>query len=93
MRVLIAAVIACTIGTASAQVYVNPYVIRDGTYVEGHYRTAPNTTKVDNYSSQGNVNPFTGQQGYVNPYVQPNPSQAPRQPVCGIASNGQYVCR
>ena len=91
MRVLIAAVLAFA-GAASAQVYVNPYVTKDGTYVEGHQRTAPNSTRIDNYGSQGNTNPFTGQQGSVNPYAQPNPYQAPRQPVCGIASNGQYVC-
>ena len=92
MRVLIAAVLALS-GAASAQVYVNPYVTKDGTYVEGHHRTAPNSTRSDNFGSQGNTNPYTGQQGSVNPYAQPNPYQAPRQPVCGIASNGQYVCR
>lgn len=92
--IVLIAGIAMFAGAASAQVYVRPHVTKDGTYVEGYQRTAPNSTKIDNYSSQGNVNPYTGQSGRVDPYAQPNnPYQAPRQPVCGIASNGQYVCR
>ena len=80
--------------TAEAQVYVQPHVTRDGTYVEGHYRTAPNSTKLDNYSSQGNVNPYTGQAGRVDPYAQPsNPYHPPQQPLCGFNSQGAYVCR
>lgn len=42
---------------------VNGYVRKDGTYVAPHYQTAPNASKYDNYSSQGNINPFTGQRG------------------------------
>lgn len=85
-------------GAALAQVYVKPHVTRDGTYVEGHQRSAPNSTKLDNYSTQGNSNPWTGQQGTVNPYTQPpNAYQATPsnygQQQCGINSSGQYVCR
>ncbi len=47
-----------------SDVYVHSYVRRDGTYVQGHYRTAPNNTTVDNYSHKGNVNPYTGKRGY-----------------------------
>ena len=48
--------------------YVNPYIRSDGTYVQGHYKTAPNNNAYDNWSTKGNSNPYTGQQGYVNPY-------------------------
>lgn len=34
-------------------------------YVEGHYRTAPNSTVNDNFSTVGNVNPYTGEPGTV----------------------------
>ena len=33
-------------------------------YVNGYYRTDPNDTTEDNYSHQGNVNPYTGHRGY-----------------------------
>jgi hypothetical protein len=87
---------------AWAQTYVQPHVRKDGTYVEGHMRSAPNNTRQDNYSTQGNTNPFTGQSGTVNPYAQPTPSyqQQPQtrqsgygQQQCGVAANGQYTCR
>lgn len=44
-------------------VYVKGYYRKDGTYVKPHYRSAPNHTKSDNWSSFGNVNPHTGKIG------------------------------
>lgn len=46
--------------------YVRPYIRRDGTYVEGHWRTNPDDSFWNNYSSHGNVNPFTGRVGPPN---------------------------
>ena len=90
MRNAIFFIAACAcVHWATAQVHVKPHVTKDGTYVQGHTRTAPNSTKLDNYSTQGNVNPYSGQTGTVNPYT---PPQMPRQQVCGYV-NGQYVCR
>lgn len=39
-----------------------------GTYVMPSYRTSPNKTKIDNYSTKGNYNPYSGRKGTVNPY-------------------------
>ncbi len=39
-----------------------------GTYVAPSYKTSPNKTKLDNYSTKGNYNPYTGKKGTVNPY-------------------------
>ena len=50
------------------QVHVNGYYRKNGTYVEPHYRSVPNSTKSDNYSTIGNTNPYTGKAGTVNPY-------------------------
>jgi hypothetical protein len=75
--ILIAALIATS--STAKDVYVKPHVNRDGTYVEGHYRTAPNSSRHDNYGTQGNVNPYTGHQGTVNPYTQPAPTYQPYQ--------------
>ena len=46
-----------------ADTYVDGYTRSDGTYVQGHYRTDPNSTVRDNYSYQGNRNPYTGETG------------------------------
>lgn len=49
--------------------YVSPHVTKNGTYVQGHYQSNPNGTKSDNWSSSGNVNPYTGKEGTVDPLV------------------------
>ena len=43
---------------------VSGYTRSNGTYVQSHVRTMPNTTNWDNYSTKGNSNPFTGSTGY-----------------------------
>jgi len=42
---------------------VNGYVRNNGTYVQPHMLTNPNATRNDNYSTRGNVNPYTGVPG------------------------------
>lgn len=61
--ILLAALALLVSGTASADQWVNGYTKKDGTYVQGHYRSSPNQYRYDNYSSQGNVNPYTGESG------------------------------
>jgi uncharacterized protein YxeA len=39
-----------------------------GKYVNTYYKTSPNKTKLDNYSTKYNYNPFTSKKGYVNPF-------------------------
>ena len=53
---------------SSGQHEVQGYTNQRGTYVEPHMQTNPNTTRSDNWSTQGNVNPYTGQAGTHNPY-------------------------
>ncbi|WP_312321221.1 hypothetical protein [Stenotrophomonas sp.] len=82
MRVKIAALAASLIaagamGDVSAQQYVNGYYRTDGTYVQGHYRSQQNSTTLDNYSTQGNYNPYTGKRGTVDPYQQNNSLYTP----------------
>lgn len=52
-----------SLDVVSAQTYVRGYTKKDGTYVEPHYRSSPNGTKSDNYSTKGNYNPYTGKPG------------------------------
>lgn len=40
----------------------------NGTYVESYRSTNPNGSKHDNWSTKGNVNPYTGKAGTKNPW-------------------------
>ena len=62
----------CTVGPVFSQtnpkhVHVKGYYRKVGTYVRPHYRTAPNSTNRDNFSTRGNVNPYTGKPGWISP--------------------------
>ncbi len=48
---------------------VGGYVKKDGAYVEPYARSESNSTRVDNYSAEGNINPYTGKKGSVDPYA------------------------
>ena len=47
-------------------VYVNGYTRSDGEYASSHYRSTPNSTINDNFSTEGNVNPYTGKEGWIS---------------------------
>lgn len=51
-------------GSNPSSGYVQGYSRSDGTYVQPHYRTNPNNTQLDNYSTSGNYNPYTGKTGH-----------------------------
>jgi hypothetical protein len=61
--------------------FVNGYTRSNGTYVQPHYQTNPDRSMYNNYSTRGNVNPYTGQAGTVNPGYAPigNSYPAPRR--------------
>lgn len=44
-------------------VHVRGYYRKDGTYVQPHYRSAPDGNFYNNWSTRGNVNPYTGEPG------------------------------
>ena len=67
MKTAIVLVLALFASSAFAQVHVRGYVKKDGTVVEPSTRTAPDSTKDNNYSTKGNVNPTTGKEGTVQP--------------------------
>jgi hypothetical protein len=58
-------------------VYVNGYYRKDGTYVQPHYRSAPDGNARNNYSYPGNYNPYTGRVAPGNP--DSYPLRAPRR--------------
>jgi hypothetical protein len=52
---------------SSSDVHVHSYTKRNGEHVQSHMRTAPDSTKVNNFSARGNVNPYTGKVGTKDP--------------------------
>jgi hypothetical protein len=52
--------------------YVGGHYRKDGTYVQPHYRTNPDSNVHNNWTTRGNVNPYTGQAGTVDPYASSN---------------------
>lgn len=47
--------------------YVSPHIRSDGTYVQGHMKTDSDNSFWNNWSSSGNVNPYTGSTGTKQP--------------------------
>lgn len=50
-----------------ADVSVKGYYRKDGTFVKPHYRSEPNSIQSDNWSTKGNINPYTGEKGTKEP--------------------------
>lgn len=50
-------------GSASESHSTSGYTKSNGTYVAPSHATNPNGTKSDNWSTKGNVNPYTGKEG------------------------------
>lgn len=51
----------------AGDVRVRPHIRKDGTYVPGHWRSAPDGNRYNNWSTSGNVNPYTGERGTRQP--------------------------
>jgi len=52
---------------ADAAGWVNGYTRKDGTYVQGHYRSSPDGNPYNNCSFPGNTNPYTGKTATGDP--------------------------
>jgi hypothetical protein len=77
MKVLLS-VIAATLtfaANAAGSHSTKGYVKKDGTYVAPSGATNPNQSKADNYSSKGNVNPYTGKAGTKAPAAPARPAK------------------
>lgn len=53
---------------------VGGYYKSNGTYVQPYYKSTPDSTRWNNYSTRGNYNPYTGSKGYTSPYKSYTPS-------------------
>ena len=52
-----------TVSDLFAAVRVRGFTRKDGTYVQPHYRSSPDSSFYNNWSTKGNVNPYTGKSG------------------------------
>jgi hypothetical protein len=71
MKLALATIILLASSVSHAD-WTNGYTRSNGTHVEGYHHTHADSNPYNNYSSQGNVNPYTGAVGHVNP--SPNPA-------------------
>jgi hypothetical protein len=54
-------------GSNSRSHYVAPSIDSSGNFRSGHHQTNPNNTQLDNFSTRGNYNPYTGSYGTRRP--------------------------
>jgi hypothetical protein len=92
MKRVLLFVLGLLLGLAAfADTYVNGYCRKDGTCVQGYYRSSPNSTTIDNYSSQGNANPYTGTTGTkANDYTPEASNYGAGQTIYTGPKGGQY---
>lgn len=62
---LITTIALCFSAKAEAVVRVKSYFKKSGTYVQSYYRSNNDRYKSNNYSTKGNINPYTGKKGYT----------------------------
>ena len=62
---------------AFADTHVKWYYRKNWTYVKPHYRSDRNNTKADNWSTKGNINPYTWKAWTVNIYSSDYTSDTP----------------
>jgi len=67
--IAIAVAIIITPSVSFAASRTRGYVRRStGAYVQPYYHSTRNYTRLDNYSTRGNINPYTGKKGYTSPF-------------------------
>ena len=65
--VAVAIVLSLISLSAFADTYVKGYYKKNGTYVAPHYRSSPDKSYNNNWSTSPNVNPYTGKKGTKHP--------------------------
>jgi hypothetical protein len=82
--------------SAAAQTYVEGYTRKDGTYVQGHWRSSPDNNPYNNYSYPGNTNPYTGKtatgnsETYLRRYYERSGSSTSREYTSPSISSPYY---
>jgi len=67
-KLLLGLLLAAFVVPAFARdVFVHGYYRKNGTYVAPYHRSSPDGNPWNNYSTRGNVNPYTGKMGTKTP--------------------------
>ena len=67
---MLSKILACVIalfvliGVVEGAQRTRGYIKKNGTYVMPHYKTKRDGTRLNNYSTKGNANPYAGKKGY-----------------------------
>lgn len=75
----------------AGSVRVRGYFRKDGTYVQPHYRSSPDGNFYNNWSTQGNINPYTGKEGtrVTPPNFAPSLPAEPKATIPNLDSSKQ----
>lgn len=88
LKFLFAIIISLTVvSSVYADVWVDGYYRKDGTYVRGHYRSDPDGNFENNWSTKGNVNPYTGA---VGTKTKPNSTKSSSNNSYYVSKNSTY---
>ena len=66
-NLLIAFMIFASTESFAKSSYVRGGFKPSGSYTQSHFRSAPDGSKMNNYATKGNINPYTGKLGAKNP--------------------------
>ena len=73
---LLALIVGTPVPSDADDVRVRGHMRSDGTYVQTHMRSTPDSSFNNNWSTSPNVNPYTGQQGQNQPRLFDNNSNS-----------------
>jgi len=65
----LALILLAPLAAWAGETYVDGYYRKDGTYIAPHWRSTPDSSYNNNWSTWPNINPHTGQQGTREPKV------------------------
>lgn len=63
MRAVCVALFLVVLPAQAKGVRVRAHTTKSGTYVPAHVKTSSDSSKANNWSAKGNVNPYTGKKG------------------------------
>jgi hypothetical protein len=97
--ILIFIIFSLFLSFVSADVWVNGYYKKNGTYVQGYWRSDPDSDPTNNFSYPGNINPYTGKVAPGNPetYLKNYPNYSNKSNVSPVPSpqipTNEYVIK